>query len=263
MPVGQREPGHLSKANEEERYDLKSVSRAFQPGDQVLVLIPLIGSALQARYSGPYCIERRVNDLNYILSTPDRRRKTTLCDINRLKSYSDHVKISAAQELDSPRCVEVSGDEIVALSTSRGAEVAASLVVASPLEDEGRVPSAEVVEGRMKNSQVLSDLKSFLSGLTESQGDDLCSLFEEYKDLFPDVPRQTTAAVHDIDVGSSNPIKQHPYRTNPQKRVLLQEEVKFMQEHGIAEASCSPWSLPCLLVPKSDGSCVFVPISER
>ena len=111
------------------RYDLKSVSRAFQPGDQVLVLIPLMGSALQARYSGPYCIERHVNDLNYILSTPDRRRKTTLCHINRLKSYRDRAKISAAQELDSTRCVEVSGDEIVALSTSRGAEVAASLVV--------------------------------------------------------------------------------------------------------------------------------------
>ena len=46
----------------------------------------------------------------------------------------------------------------MALSTSRGAEVVALLVVASPLEDEGRVPSVEVLEGRMKNSQVLNDL---------------------------------------------------------------------------------------------------------
>ena len=109
----------------------------------------------------------------------------------------------------------------------------------------------------MKNSQVLSDLNSFFVGLSESQRDDLICLFNENKDLFPDVPRQTTAAVHDIDVGTSDPIKQHPYRANPQKRVLLQGEVKFMKDHGIAEASCSPWSSPCLLVPKSDGSVRF------
>ena len=94
-------------------------------------------------------------------------------------------------------------------------------------------------------------------GLIELQRDDLISLFNENKDLFPDVPRQTTAAVHDIDVDSSNPIKLHPYRTNPQKRVLLQDEVKFMKEHGIAQASCSPWSSMCLLVPKSNG-CLFL-----
>lgn len=85
----------------------------------------------------------------------------------------------------------------------------------------------------------------------------MISLFNQFKDLFPDVPRQTHAIVHNIDVGSSNPIKQHPYRTNPQKRILLQSEVEFMQQNGIAEASSSPWSSPCLLVPKNDGSMRF------
>ena len=154
----------------------------------MFVLIPLMGSALQARYSGPHRIERRVNDFNYILSTPDRRRKTTLCHINRLKPYCDRAERPAAHALESPRWAEIGrggGGGTEALSTAHSAEVTASLVVASPLGDEGRVPSVEVVEGRMKNSQVLCDLNSFLSGLTESQRDNLISLFDESKDLFP------------------------------------------------------------------------------
>ena len=39
----------------------------------------------------------------------------------------------------------------------------------------------------------------------------------QHEDLFPDVPRGTTAIVHDIDVGAMRPIKQHSYRMNPHK----------------------------------------------
>ena len=53
-------------------YDRKARGRSFNPGDQVLVLLPIIGQPLQARYSGPYVIERKVGDLDYIVKTPDR-----------------------------------------------------------------------------------------------------------------------------------------------------------------------------------------------
>lgn len=43
-------------------YDCKAESRRFEPGDKVLVLLPIIGSALQARFSGPYVMERRLSD---------------------------------------------------------------------------------------------------------------------------------------------------------------------------------------------------------
>ena len=38
-------------------YDKKARSHSFQPGDQVLVLLPLHGKPLQARYCGPYTVE--------------------------------------------------------------------------------------------------------------------------------------------------------------------------------------------------------------
>ena len=103
----------------------------------------------------------------------------------------------------------------------------------------------------------MNDLNLFLSHLSSSEREDLVSLIKQHEDLFPDVPRRTTAIVHDIDVGVMRPIKQHPYRTNPHKRLLFQNEVKFMLENGIAEPSCSPWCSPCLLVPKSDNSVRF------
>lgn len=57
-------------------YDKKARSRVFLPGDKVLVLLPLSGSALKARYSGPYLVSRRVNKTDYVIETPERKCKT-------------------------------------------------------------------------------------------------------------------------------------------------------------------------------------------
>jgi len=40
----------------------KSIPRSFKVGDQVLALMPLPGSALQAKFTGPYVIEERLSD---------------------------------------------------------------------------------------------------------------------------------------------------------------------------------------------------------
>ena len=59
----------LSKMKE--RYDKYTQSRSFQPGDQVLALLPVSGKLLQARYFGPYMVKEKVCDLNYVVSTPE------------------------------------------------------------------------------------------------------------------------------------------------------------------------------------------------
>lgn len=57
---------------------------------------------------------------------------------------------------------------------------------------------------------------------------------------------------HDIVVEVDKPIKQHAYRVNPTKRILMQQEVEYLVKHGLAEPSNSAWSSPCILVPKPD-----------
>ena len=59
------------------RYDNHVIDRKFKPGDKVLALLPIPGRPLQARYFGPYTIDKKTSDLNYIINTPGRRKKKT------------------------------------------------------------------------------------------------------------------------------------------------------------------------------------------
>lgn len=65
-------------------YDKHAQNRVFVPGNKVLVLLPLPGSALQAQYSGPYLVERKAGERDYLVKTPDRKQKTCLCHVNML-----------------------------------------------------------------------------------------------------------------------------------------------------------------------------------
>lgn len=253
-----------------ERYDQKAVVREFQPGDQVMLLFPLLRSALEPRYSGPYRVEKRVSDVNYVIATPDKRKKSRLCHINMLKRYCERDGKSEVSCHSNACSVAESCSSVVSLSNMPGAEIAAALPVAvqscdsAPLDESAAVSrceeedvrsfSVEVVVGRLKNSEILADFGAYFSHLSPSERDDLIALFSSYGNLFSDVPSRTTVVTHDIDVGDSRPIKQHAYRANPLKRLQLQKEVQFMVENNIAEPSFSPWSSPCILVPKSDNT---------
>ena len=52
-------------------YDKRSRERSFKPGDKVLVLLPLPGYPLQARYHGSYVVERnyKVGSVDYVIAT--------------------------------------------------------------------------------------------------------------------------------------------------------------------------------------------------
>lgn len=72
--------------------------------------------------------------------------------------------------------------------------------------------------------------------------------------LFCETPTRTTLIEHDIDVGTSPPIKQRFYCCVANKRRVLEAEVEYMLDNQIAVPSSSNWASPCLLVGKSDGS---------
>ena len=68
------------------------VRQKSKPGDRVLVLFPVVGNPLQAKYTGPYKVVKKISDTNYLVKTPDRRKETQVCHINMLKAYHEKPK---------------------------------------------------------------------------------------------------------------------------------------------------------------------------
>ena len=68
-------------------YDENAKERKFMPGDRVPALLPIPGKPLQARYYGPYTVDKQISDVNCIVKTPGRRKQKQLCHVNMLKQY--------------------------------------------------------------------------------------------------------------------------------------------------------------------------------
>ena len=68
-------------------YDRHARSRQFDEGDFVLVLLPISGKPLQCKYQGPYKIVKQLGPVDYVISTPDKRKTERTCHVNMLKPY--------------------------------------------------------------------------------------------------------------------------------------------------------------------------------
>ena len=219
-------------------FDRRAVKRAFSPGDQVLALLPMPGSPFCAKFTGPYTVVRQVSEYDYLLATPDRKRSTQLCHINLLKPYYSPGPSSG------PNAVAV-----VDSVASGQPRVAA--------EADGVAPDDSVLQPRLKNSEVLANLDSLVGHLSSEHRAELKALILSYPVLFSDTLTGTDLIEHDIDVNDASPIRQRFYRVGPDKRKILDGEVQYLLDHGLAEPSYSSWASPCLLVAKPDNTFRF------
>ena len=87
-----RENLKAAQVSMKNKFDKKAVSWCFRPGDKVLVLLPVPGHPLQAKYFGPYIVSEKKSEQNCIVKTPDRRKSQQLCHINMLKPYYERKK---------------------------------------------------------------------------------------------------------------------------------------------------------------------------
>ena len=223
-------------------YDKGAKERNFKPGDQVLVLLPVLGHPLKAKYYGPYKVESKVGDLNYVIQTPGRRKRRQLCHVNMLKAYVERENPNCSGPVSSAARIQEETD--------------------AETDREGSCTDSDVCKNfefgpKLKNSDALCHLTEKLCHLERAQQHELEKLIHQYEHLFSDVPTKTHIAYHDVDVEDAFPIKQHPYRINPIKAEHLKAEVKYMLDNDIIEPSSSAWSSPCILVPKPDGSYRF------
>ena len=52
-------------------------------------MFPVVGNLLQAKYSEPYKVVKKIIGTNYLVRTPGRHKETQECHINMLKTYHE------------------------------------------------------------------------------------------------------------------------------------------------------------------------------
>lgn len=109
-----------SQCKVKQTFDQRAERCQFSPGDQVLALLPIVGSHFQAKCSGPYTVVRQISELNYVVATPQRKKATQLCHVNLLKSYyaCPSIPSSIASDLPVP-----AGDTKPVILMSSGPEL--------------------------------------------------------------------------------------------------------------------------------------------
>ncbi len=112
-----------------------------------------------------------------------------------------------------------------------------------------------------KGGSNLKGLNLSPSSLSENEKGLLQKLLERFVHLFAeddlDLGRTSTVK-HKIDTEDAQPIRQRAYRVPLSQRNTLLAHIEKMQVQGAIRPSQSPWSSPCILVPKKDGSMRFV-----
>lgn len=203
-------------------YDKKARARSFQPGDRVLVLLPVPGEPLRAKYQGPYEVVRKSGPVDYVIATKDKRKQERICHINMLKSYIDR---------DWKYCMLTT-----ALQESR---------------TDGQFIDLQLTDNPTSQGFELSHLESF-------QREQLQDVLTSFKNVFSDNPGRTTLAYHSIEIiPGSKPVRLSPYRMNPEKLQVVRKELDLMLSMGVVEESSSDFASPICLVPKADGSVRF------
>ena len=157
-------------------------------------MLPVPDKTLQARYFDPYIVKEKVSDLNYIISTPDKRKNTQLCHINMLKSHVNRDKHNVVQCANLVSPVPQNCNNICDTQNSQDFE---------KKKKKKKNPGLS----RLQNSDILCNLDSKMEHLQDSKNQDLKELINEYKNLFPDVPTRKNKLFQDVDVGDFKPIK--------------------------------------------------------
>ena len=204
-----------SQAEQKVWYDRNARSRVFEPGTEVLVLLPTSASKLLARWQGPYKIVRKVGQVNYEVDMDDKRKRKRVLHINLLRKWHAPNRTFVALEDD-----RTDWDEVPPAYTN-GAE------------------------GQKLN---ISDR------LTQKQREELNDLLERFPEVLCNEPGKTNLIEHHIETGSASPLRQPPYRLPYAQRGAVLEELREMETRGLIEPSTSEWSAPIVAVEKKDGT---------
>ncbi|KAK4296090.1 hypothetical protein Pmani_031391 [Petrolisthes manimaculis] len=151
-----------------------------------------------SKFCGPYKVLKKESSVNYLISTPDRRKKTRLVHINLLKEYKSR-DVAVTELTAESQCLVVTSSPDVEES-----DITRCSHLVEPNDHEEERANA-VVEPVLHNSQVLKNPGENLTHLQEEQAASIVHLLQEHVALFSDSPSLCPLLRHDVDVQDSHP----------------------------------------------------------
>ncbi|XP_064470350.1 uncharacterized protein LOC135385104 [Ornithodoros turicata] len=116
------------------------------------------------------------------------------------------------------------------------------------------------------NRTRLAALVKTTTTVYDTLGSPLLALLYSFEDVISqgdsDIGR-TTLVTHQIETGTTPPIKQTPRRVPSHCRQLVEQKVNEMLDMGVIRPSSSPWAAPIVLVQKKDGTQRFCVACRR
>lgn len=197
-------------------HDQKARSRSFQPGDQVLLLLPTSENNLLAKWQGPYQVKRKLGSVTYEIEMPSRQHPFQTFHINMLKQWHERP------------------------SQPHSPQDAVNELLVRVVEEED-----EIEEQYLPVHQ--SECHLDLQHLSTEQRQQLLECIPDQ--LFLDTPGRTDLVQHYIHLKDPKPIQQPMYRVPERLLQVMKQELELMQNLEVIESSSSEWSNPIVPAP--------------
>jgi hypothetical protein len=194
-------------------YDKLARTRSFDPGQEVLALLPLAKNPLQAKYFGPYKVVEKLGPVDYLIDTPGRRKTQRVCHVNLLKLYRRR------DDKLFPR-----------LAVGSSAQAAAVHVCGTSDYNEQDFGNSIPAFQDLKHSAKFDDK---VKHLPEMQRKQLQAVLNSFVGVFKDQPGRTTLITHHIKLKEgSRPVAVAQYRLNPEKKCeFATAEIDYLGHH--------------------------------
>lgn len=83
-------------------------------------------------------------------------------------------------------------------------------------------------------------LPNYLNHLDVIEKQEMINILEQYPSVFSNIPCPCSVIKHDVELlPGTHPIRQAPYRLNPEKTQHMSKEVDYLLENGLAKPSKS------------------------
>ena len=218
-------------------FDLKSQGRSFKPGDEVLVLLPSNTSKLLVSWNGPYRILQKKGTVDYLVDLPQGPK---LLHVNILKQYHRRAQVQCVQVLD-----EVSTLEALSAPGKDGPTVT---------EDPDASEVFQLPPSPSSSEAPATEKPQVGESLTWDQRSNIEDLFEEFSDIFSNVPGHCTILEHDITLTTTDRVQAKVYPVPVHLQPYFRQEVDTLFQQGIIQRSSSPHCSPVVMVRKADNS---------